>query len=159
MEWTKRFCWWIYHFSVSLTLAVLQRQKSYRILAVLPFKMSAPSLSCEAPWSLASTPWTMSLYFKFRAIYFWLLNEYQRWDQAKMYHIIRQLIYRFMWEIMTRSDDKTKLIHKNFPQEYDYELLNPKQNENSHYNGKDAEAVKPKSEVQRSGTISHYVVR
>ena len=28
MEWTKRICGWIYHFSISLTLAVLQQQKS-----------------------------------------------------------------------------------------------------------------------------------
>ena len=28
MEWIKRFRGWIYHFSISLTLAVLQRQKS-----------------------------------------------------------------------------------------------------------------------------------
>ena len=28
MEWIKRFCGWIYHFSINLTLAVLQRQKS-----------------------------------------------------------------------------------------------------------------------------------
>ena len=28
MEWIKRFCGWIYHFSISLTLVVLQRQKS-----------------------------------------------------------------------------------------------------------------------------------
>ena len=28
MEWTKRFCGWIYHFSISLTLAILQWQKS-----------------------------------------------------------------------------------------------------------------------------------
>ena len=28
MEWIKRFCGWIYHVSISLTLAVLQRQKS-----------------------------------------------------------------------------------------------------------------------------------
>ena len=28
VEWTKRFCGWIYHFSISFTLAVLQRQKS-----------------------------------------------------------------------------------------------------------------------------------
>ena len=27
-------------------------------------------------WSLTSTPWAMSLYFKFCAIYFWLINEY-----------------------------------------------------------------------------------
>ena len=27
MEWIKRFCGWIYHFSISLTLVVLQRQK------------------------------------------------------------------------------------------------------------------------------------
>ena len=31
-----------------------------------------------------------------------------------------------MCEIMTWSDDKTKLIHKNIPQDYDYELFNPK---------------------------------
>ena len=37
----------------------------------LPFKMSTPLLTC----SLASTPWAMSLCFKFRAIYFWLLND------------------------------------------------------------------------------------
>ena len=47
-------------------------QKAYRILAALPFKISAPSLPC----SLVPTPWAMSLYFKFRAIYFWSLNEY-----------------------------------------------------------------------------------
>ena len=86
-------------------------KKAYRILAVLPFKMSATSLSCLLPWSLASTPWAMSLYIKFRAIHFWLLNEYQWWHQAKIYHIIRQLSYRFISEIMTWSDDKTKLIH------------------------------------------------
>ena len=28
MEWTKRFCGWIYYFSISLTLVVLQRQKN-----------------------------------------------------------------------------------------------------------------------------------
>ena len=44
-------------------------------------------LPLEEPWSLASTPWAMSLYFKLRAIYFWPLNEYYWWDQAKIYHI------------------------------------------------------------------------
>ena len=33
MEWIKCFCGWIYHFSISLTLVVLQGQKAYRILA------------------------------------------------------------------------------------------------------------------------------
>ena len=28
MEWIKQFCGWIHHFSISLTLVVLQRQKS-----------------------------------------------------------------------------------------------------------------------------------
>ena len=37
-----------------------------------------------------------------------------------------KLSYRFMCEIMTWSDDKTKSIHKTFPQDYDYELLNRK---------------------------------
>ena len=55
----------------------------------------------------------------------WLLNEYQWWDQAKIYHIIRQLSHRFMCEIVIWSGDKTKLIYKKtFPQDYDYELLN-----------------------------------
>ena len=59
MEWIKRVCGWIYHFSISLTLVVLQRQKS------LPdndgtTKMSATSLPCGLPWSLASTPWATS---------------------------------------------------------------------------------------------------
>ena len=75
-------------------------------------KMSAAWLPWDSPWSLASTPWAMSLYFKFRAIYFWLLNEYQWWDEAKVYHIIRKLSHRFMCEIMIWSGDKTKLIRK-----------------------------------------------
>ena len=112
-RWFFMECGWIYHFLISLTLPVLQRQKAYRILAVLPFKMSAPWLPWDSPWSLVSTPWAMSWCFKFRAIYFWLLNEYWWWDQAKIYHIIRQLSHRFMCEIMIWSDDKTKLIHKN----------------------------------------------
>ena len=56
------------YFQSVLTLVVLQWQKAYRILAALQLKMLAPSL----PWSLVSTPWAMGLYFKFRAIYFWL---------------------------------------------------------------------------------------
>ena len=40
---------------------------------------------------------------------------------------------------------------KTFPQDYDYELLNPKLNENSHHNSKRADAVKPKSEVPQAG--------
>ena len=75
--------------------------------------------------SLASTSWAMSFYFKFRAIYFWLLNEYQWWDQAKIYHIIRQLSYRFICEIMTWSDDKTKLIYKNISTSLRLRALKP----------------------------------
>ena len=100
-------------------------KKAYRILAVLPFKMSDTSLSRGLPWSLVSTPWAMSLYFKFRAIYFWLLNEYSWWDQAKIYHIIRQLSYRFMCEIITWSDDKTNLIHKNISTRLRLRALKP----------------------------------
>ena len=84
-----------------------------------------PQLPWEAPWSPASTPWAMSLYFKFRATYFWLLNEYWWWDQAKIYHIIRQLSYRFMCETMTWSDDKTKLIHKNMSTRIRLQALKP----------------------------------
>ena len=75
MEWTTRFCVLIYHLSISLTLAVLQRQKSLPDICGTT-KMSAAWLPWDSSWSLASTPWAMSLYFKFRAIYFWLLNEY-----------------------------------------------------------------------------------
>ena len=34
MELIKRFCGWIYHFSISLTLVVLQPQKSLYILYI-----------------------------------------------------------------------------------------------------------------------------
>ena len=40
---------------------------------------------------------------------------------------------------------------KTFLQDYDYELLNPKWDENSQYNSKDADAIKPKSEVPHAG--------
>ena len=63
---------------------------------------------------------------------------------------MRQLSYRFMCEIMTWFDDK-KWYTKAFPEYYDYELLNPKKNENSHPNNKGADAVKPKSEVPHAG--------
>ena len=71
MEWTKRFCGRIYHFSISLTLAVLQWQKRLPDIGGTTIQDVGPLL----PWSLASTPWAMSLYLKFHAIYFWLLNE------------------------------------------------------------------------------------
>ena len=45
---------------------------------------------------------------------------------------------------------------KPFPQENDYEILNPKWNENSHHNNEGADAVKPKSEVPRSGTMTQF---
>ena len=50
---------------------------------------------------------------------------------------------------MTKQNWYTKIC----PQDYDYELLNPKLNENSYHNSKCADAVKPKSEVPRSGTM------
>ena len=68
MEWITRFCGWIYHFSISHIWRYYNDKKAYRIFAVHPFKMSANSLSCGLPCSLASTPWAMSLYFKLRAI-------------------------------------------------------------------------------------------
>ena len=45
--------------------------------------------------------------------------------EAKIYHIIRQLSYRFMCEIMTWSDDKTKLIHKNISTRLRLRALEP----------------------------------
>ena len=64
MEWTTRFCVLIYHFSISLTLVVFQRQKTYRVLALLP-KMSAAWLprDCLAstPWATSNGPWCMGI--------------------------------------------------------------------------------------------------
>ena len=71
-----------------------------------------------------------------------------------MYHIIRQLSYRVICEIMTWSDDKTKLIHKNISTRLRLRALKPyEKNENPHHNNKGAYAVKTKSEVPHSGTI------
>ena len=49
MEWIKRFCGWIYHFQSVLLWWYYNDEKAYRIVAVLPFKMSATSLSCGLP--------------------------------------------------------------------------------------------------------------
>ena len=83
--------------ALSCILGVTKRVVFWGFKCILGVTMGyrATSLSCGLPWwSLASTPWAMSLYFKFRAIYFWLLNEYEWWHQAKIYHIIRHLSYR-----------------------------------------------------------------
>ena len=89
MEWIKRFCGWIYHFSISLTLAALQRQKSLPDIGDTTIQ-DATSLSSGLPlWSLASTPWVMSLYFKFRAIYFS--------DLSKTGHFIENASYILSW--------------------------------------------------------------
>ena len=123
MEWTKRFVCWFINVQSVLLWRYYNNKKSLPDISGTTYHSR-----CRLPSShgtrKASTPWAMSLYFKFRAIlYLWLWNEYQWWDQAKIYHIIRQLSHRFMCEIMIGSGDKTKLIHKKtFPQ--DYELLN-----------------------------------
>ena len=96
-------------------------KKAYRLFAALPFKMSPPSL----PLSLTSTPWAMSINFKFCSMHFWLLNEYWWWDLATIIHITRQLSYRCMCEIMTWSDDETKLMHKNFSTRIRLRALKP----------------------------------
>ena len=98
-------------------------------------------LPWDSPWSLASTPWAMSLYFKFRAIYFWLLHEYQWWDEAKIYHIIRQLSHRFLCEIMIWSGHKQNWYTKNISTRIRLRALKPKWNENYHHNSKGADAV------------------
>ena len=89
MEWTKRFvCLFINVLSVLLWWYYNDKKKPTGYCRYyVPFKMSA-SYSCHGTHQ-ASTSWAMNLYFKFRAICLWLLNEYQWWDQAKMYHIIR----------------------------------------------------------------------
>ena len=67
----KKFLWVdLFLFNQLLLRWYYNDKKIYRILVALPF--TTPSL----PWSLAFTPWAMSLYFKFHAIYFWLLNQY-----------------------------------------------------------------------------------
>ena len=49
-------CWFITFQSVLLWW-YYNDKKTYRILAVLPFKMSAAWLPWDSPWSLASTSW------------------------------------------------------------------------------------------------------
>ena len=102
MEWIKRFCGWIYHFSISLTLAALQRQKSLPDIGDTTIQ-DAISLSSGLPlWSLASTPWVMSLYFKFRAIYFS--------DLSKTGHFIENASYILSWVTKNKFIDLMPLI-------------------------------------------------
>ena len=60
MEWIKRFVGGFVIFQSVLLWRYCNDKKAYRILAVLPFKMSATSLSCGQPWGLASIPWATS---------------------------------------------------------------------------------------------------
>ena len=59
-------------FQSDLTLAVLQWQKSLPDIGGTSIQDVGPLATMDP----ASTPWAMSLYLKFRAMYFWLLNEY-----------------------------------------------------------------------------------
>ena len=75
----SKVCWRTGPCRVSWGLLNAMHFEGYQIciLRVTIVGYRATSLSCGLPWwSLASTPWAMSLYLKFRAIYFWLLNEY-----------------------------------------------------------------------------------
>ena len=45
MEWTKRFVGGFFSFRSALTLVVYNDKNAYRILAALPFKVSAPHLA------------------------------------------------------------------------------------------------------------------
>ena len=118
----KTFCVLIYQWSISLTLAVLQRQKSLPDIGGTTYRSRCRLPSCHGTRQ-ASTPWAMSLYFKFRAIYFWLLNEYQWWHQAKIYHMIRQPSVHVWNHDLIWWQNKID-TQKTFPQDYDYELLN-----------------------------------
>ena len=75
-SWNEQYviCGWIYHFSYSLTLAVLQRQKAYRILAVLPCRPP----SCHGAWR----------------------PHHDRWDYTSNFV---QYISAFKWILLMRS--------------------------------------------------------
>ena len=52
---------------------------------------------------------------------------------------------------MTWSDDETNIeTQKTVPQDYDYELLNPQSNQNSHHNNKGTDSVKSISEDHKT---------
>ena len=128
MEWTKHFSGWIYHFSISLTLAVLHCTTTKKPSGYWWYYHSR----CRPPhchgrrhgaWAvhtmsdglILQIPCNIFLAFK------WILM--MRSGQ----NISRQLSYRFMCEIivMTRSDDKTKLIHKNISTRIRLRALKP----------------------------------
>ena len=111
MEWKKkRFRGWIYHFSISLTLAVLQRQKAYRILAVLPTIQDDGSLAHMQPGvHTMSDELILQISCNIFLAFKWILmmtsgQNISHYTTAKLW---------LMCEIMTWSDDKTKSIHKN----------------------------------------------
>ena len=59
-------------FSISSYSGGITITKSLQDIGGTTIQDDAPSL----PWSLASTPWAMSLYHFVQYIYFWILNEY-----------------------------------------------------------------------------------
>ena len=86
MEWTNIFVVGFITFQSVLLWQyyTVQRQKSLPDIGGTTIQDGGTTIQDVAPLAAMgdamepgrSTPWAMSLYFKFRAIYFWLLNEF-----------------------------------------------------------------------------------
>ena len=147
MEWTTRFRGWIYHLSISLTLLVLQRQKSLldidgtTIQDVGPLaaiKQGVHTMSDELILQISC-----NIFLAFKLISVMVSGQnISHYTTAKL---------SVMCEITTGFDNKTKLIHKPFQQDYDYELLNPEWNENSHHNIKAQMPSNPNQKSRAAG--------
>ena len=155
MEWTKRFCVLIYQCSISLTLAVLQRQKSLLDIGGTAIQ----DVGSLATMGLAVEPGvhTMSdeliLQISCNIFLAFKLILMIRSGQNMSHHMTAKpsvLVWNhdLIWWQNKIDTQKT------FPEDYDYELLNLSKTKNSHHNSKGADAVKPKSEVLHAGQQS-----
>ena len=127
MEWIKRFCGWTYHFSISLILVVLQQQKSLPDiggttiqdvghLAVMRAAME-PGVHTMSDELILQISWNIFLAFK------WILMMTSGQNIAH-YTTAKLSVHVWNHDLIWKQNKID--TQKKFPQDYDYELLNPK---------------------------------
>ena len=125
MEWTTRFCVLIYQFSISLTLAVLQRQKSLLDIG----RTTIQDVGCLAAMGLAMEPGfhtrsdelilqiSCNIFMAFKGILM------MRWDQNISHYTTAKPSVHVWNHDLVWWQNKI-YIQKTFLQDYDYELKN-----------------------------------
>ena len=123
MEWTTRFCVLIYHFSISLTLAVLQRQKSLPDIGGTAIQdvgcLAAMGLAMEPGVHTMSDELILQILCNIFLAFKWILMT--RWGQNILHYTTAKPSVHVWNHDLIWWQNKID-TQKTFPQDYDYEL-------------------------------------